>query len=127
MNKLQTWHQMSKLLKETKEREAELRRELCEEIIADKPMSNGRVTVKGELDHMTYIAVQALSYRLDVAALDALWSSLSAHEKTVVIYKPSLALTEYKKLHDSSLLHEAVITTMSMPTLKVEIEDGYKG
>ena len=125
MNKLETWHEMSVLLKRTKVREMELRKELCEELIGGEGMTNGRVTVKGHQGHLDYTAVQALSHRLDVAALDALYSSLSAHEKSVVIYKPSLALTEYKKLPDTSLLHEAVITTLSAPTLQVVINDGY--
>ena len=125
MNKLETWHEISVLLKRTKVREMELRKELCEELIGGEGMTNGRVTVKGHEGHLDFTAVQALSYRLDVAALDALWSSLSQHEKSVIVYKPSLALTEYKKLHETSILHEAVITTLAMPTLVVAINDGY--
>ena len=120
--KLQTWHEMATLLKVTKDREAELRRELCDELIGGAPMDKGRVTVKGidSDSNLQFTAVQTLSHRVDTSILDTLWSSMTELDKNAVVYKPALALAAYKKLPLNSLLHEAVITTLAMPTLKVE-------
>ena len=123
--KLSTWYEMSKLLKATKIREAELRRELCEEFIGNTPMVNGRVTVKGHQEHFEFKAVQALTYRVDQAALETLWNNLTDLEKAAIVYKPSLSLTAYKKLPEDCLIHEAVTSTLSMPTLQLEVNDGY--
>ncbi|RLA18842.1 MAG: hypothetical protein DRQ56_06655 [Gammaproteobacteria bacterium] len=126
MSKLQTWFEMSQLLKATKTREAELRRELCEEYIGDSQMSNGRVTVKGHEGHLDYKAVQALSYGLDKDLLDALWGDLTDIDKGCVTFKPALGLAAYKRLSEDSLIHEAVTTRLAMPTLSVEevLDDG---
>jgi len=119
--KLQTWHEMAVLLKETKEREAELRRELCEEFIGGAAMENGRVTVKGDDagSGLSYIAVQSLSYNVDVAALEAIWSGLTDEEKGAIAYKPSVSLAKYRKIDDNSILQDAIISRLAMPTLKV--------
>ena len=119
--KLEAWHEMAQLLKTAKIREAELRRELCADFIANTPMTNGRVTVKGHDGNYDYKAVQILSYRVDQSVLSSVWSTLDDIEKAAVAYKPSLALANYKKLSEESLLHEAVITTLAMPTLEVTL------
>ncbi len=122
--KLETWYEMSVLLKQTKTREAELRRELCEAFIGETEMVKGRVTVKGDERHLAWKAVQALSFSIDAASLHAMWSELSEVEKECIKHTPGLNLTAYKKLPEDSLLHEAVISKLAMPTLTAEIKDG---
>jgi len=121
MNKLQKWSQLQKQLKVLKEEEMDLRRELCTGIIADSPLSNGRVTVKGTVGELAYTASQALGYNIDQSVLSTIWNSLSPEEKEAIVYKPNLGLAKYRKLGEDSLLHEAVTARLSAPTLKVEV------
>jgi len=123
MSKLKEWAEMSRELKKLRDAEAVLRREICAGIIANTPMENGRVTVKGESEDMDYKAVQTLTYKVDQAAVQALWANLSDTEKEAVVFKPNLALANYKKLPESSLLHEVVTTVLAMPTLEVKFHD----
>lgn len=115
------WKELSTRLKQIKEEEADLRRAICEEIIAGAEMTNGRVTVKDYLDDYAVKAVQTLSYTIDVAALGTIWEGLSQAEQDAVVMKPSLSLAAYKKLPEDALLHEAVVSRLAMPTLSAEL------
>lgn len=119
MDRLSRWIKMSADLKLIKAQEADLRRELCAEIIADAQMKKGRCTVKSELEGRTVKAVQTLGYTIDEAALASIWEALSETDKTALKMKPTLKLAQYKKLSEYSLLHEAVISKLAMPTLEV--------
>ena len=122
-SKLETWYEISVLLKQTKEREAELRRELCKEFIGGSEMVNGRVTVKGN-DHesnLSYKAVQALGYTIDKPVLSSLWPGMSNVERAVFKMEPKLQLRPYKMLPDSSIVHEAIVSKLAMPTLSIEL------
>lgn len=120
--KLEIWYEMSRLLKETKEREAELRRELCEDFIGKTEMVNGRVTVKGtDVDSLLeYKAVQTLSFNIDQAVLGTIWPGMSDIEKAVFKMKPTLQLRPYKALPENSIVHESIIAKLAMPTLTIE-------
>jgi hypothetical protein len=114
------WKELSLKLKRIKEEEADLRREICQVVIADAEMKNGRVTVKDYYDGMEVKATQTLSYTIDVAVLGTVWEHLSPEEQDAIVMKPSLSLAKYKKLPEDSLLHEAVISKLAMPTLLAE-------
>jgi hypothetical protein len=122
MADLHRWKHLQQELKKIKAEEADLRRELCAEIIGGTQMVNGRVTVKTHLDHYEVKAVQTLSYSIDQAALSAIWDELTPEEKACIKMKPELALGDYKKLPEDSLLHEAVVSRLAMPTLTAELE-----
>lgn len=125
ISKLETWKQMDELLKETKKREAELRRELCEELTDGYELTNGRSTTKGydEESNLDFTAVQSLSYTMDKVVLEAIWSDLTDVEQDAVVWKPELGLAKYRKISDDSLLQDAVISKLAMPTLKVQIHE----
>ena len=120
-NKLEYWAELQRKLKSLKEEEMNLRRELCVGIIADSPLENGRVTVKGQVGDLSYQASQVLGYTVDQATLSTIWGSLSPEEREAITYKPSLGLAKYRKLGEDSLLHEAVTARLAAPTLKVEV------
>ena len=114
------WKALSAKLKELKEEEATLRRFICDAIIGDKGMVNGRVTVKDIIDGYDVKAVQALSYTIDVPALGTIWNDLSAIEQDCVKMKPTLELAKYRKIHETSLFHEAIVSKLAMPVLTAE-------
>ena len=114
------WKALSLQLKKLKGEEADMRREICEEIIADTEMKNGRVTVKDHMDGYDIKAVQTLSYTLDVAVLGTIWKHLSECEQACVQMVPKLKLAPYKNLPEDSLLHEAIVTRLAMPVLTAE-------
>lgn len=118
MSKIADWFQLSQQLKSVKEKEAALRRELVEEIIAGRELVNGRLTVKETVDGFQCKAVQELSYNLDESVLGTVWNNLSQAEKAVIKLKPTLIVGAYKKLPSGLLIHEAVTTKLAMPTLE---------
>jgi hypothetical protein len=123
MFNIHDWKVKSQQLKKLKADEADMRREICEEIIAGAPMDNGRVTIKTHADGYAIKAVQTLSFSIDVAALGAIWEHLTPEEQDCVVMKPTLNLTKYKQLTGASLLHEAVVSRLAMPTLQAELEE----
>lgn len=121
MYDIDAWKKLSQKLKALKTQEAEIRRDICEQILADAEMTNGRVTVKDNYDGYAIKATQTLSYTIDVGVLGTVWEALSYAEKDCVVMKPSLSLAAYKQLPPDSLLHEAVVTRLAMPTLAAEV------
>ena len=120
---IHAWKELSLQLKRIKDKEADIRRTICEAIIAGKEMVKGRVTVKEHVQGYDVSATQTLGYTIDVAVLGTIWEGLSPAEKECVNMKPTLALAAYKLLPEESLLHEAIVTRMSMPVLKAELEN----
>lgn len=120
MSQISEWSRLATQLKEIKAKEAELRRELCALIIAATPMKNGRVTVKQNLDGFACKAIQTLSFKVDQAVLANIWETLQPVEKQAIKFVPDLRLKEYKALPSDSLLHEAITTSLAMPTLEAK-------
>lgn len=114
------WKELSTRLRALKEEEADLRRDICAELIAQTEMVNGIATYKGNVEGYDVIAKQSLSFSLDIAVLDSIWDGLTQAEQDCVEMKPTLKIGPYKKLPEDALLHEAIVTRMAMPTLKAE-------
>ena len=114
------WKELATRLKSLKEEEADLRRDICAELIAGVEMKNGIATYKGNVEGYDVTAKQSLSFSLDVAALGTIWDELSQAEQDCIELKPTLKIGPYKKLPEDSLLHEAVVSRLAMPTLKAE-------
>ena len=114
------WKELATRLKSLKEEEANLRRDICAELIAQTEMVNGIATYKGNVEGYDVVAKQSLSFSIDVAALGTIWDELSQAEQDCVEMKPTLKIGPYKKLPEDALLHEAVVTKFAIPTLKAE-------
>jgi hypothetical protein len=117
IEKLIQWRKMSDDLKNLKEKEAKLRRELCGEFLKSKvpPCKN-----KFEYEGLEIEAVQGVSFKLDERVVDQIFPDLSDEEKNALNFKPALKLREYKKLPETAILREAVTMSPSMPTLKIK-------
>jgi len=120
MLNIDKWKDMSVRLKKLKADEAELRRDICAELVDGIEMKKGIATYKGNVEGFDITAKQALGYSLDIAALGVIWDSLSDLEIACIKMEPKIVIGNYKKLPEDSLLHEAVISKMAMPTLLAE-------
>jgi len=116
MSKYANWLKMSEQLKSLKEVEMKTRKELCAEIFQGQV---GAMKKKFDEDGYRIVAENTVGYKLDEEALSAIWKELSELETNSVDWKPSLKLTEYKKLPSTALIHECVTVKPSAPTLKV--------
>lgn len=67
-------------------------------------------------------ATLKLNYKFDEMILDELYEDMSEAEKDAVRYKPSLSLSQYKKIAEANRekLDETLIVTPAAPTLNVQ-------
>jgi len=114
---IKEWLVLQEQLKTVKEKEAELRRDICEHIFAGK-----RKTVKADVGPYKVKAVYKINNKVDEAAYLALRPELTAEEQEAIKVKYDLIASKYKKLRETSLLHQCIISKPGMPTL--EVKDG---
>ena len=113
--KLEEHRNLNIQLKAIKEKEAALRRALCDELLKGKQVGTHNFNVAG----LKVKAVKGVSMRID-AKIDV--DELSDEEKNLIRWKPELKVGDYKKTtSDTSRLDEYVIVTPSMPTLSIEL------
>lgn len=102
-------------LKAVKEKEAAMRRSICDELLKGKSVGTHNYHVGG----LKVKAVKSVSYRLS-SDLDV--DALTDEEKNLIRWKPDLKLADYKKTSsDLSNLNEFVMVTPSMPSLTIEL------
>ena len=116
------WRELSDRLKTLKADEMKLRREICDELSAEKTMKKGRITVTTMIDNLKVTSVQSISYSLDLDELGRLWQHLNKVESNCVKMVPTLKLAEYKALPSDNMLQDAIIGKLAAPTLKYEIQ-----
>lgn len=110
------WMQLQAQLKEIKAREMSLRKEICSAILKDTPLP---VRKKYEVNGLVLEVDGKVTYSLDATVVNSLFDDLEDADKSSLDFKPSLKLREYKKLPESSLLHEAVTIKPAAPVLKI--------
>jgi len=116
------WAKIEKKLKGLKKEEADMRRELCQELFDDQP---GLRKIVKEIEGLKITANYKTTIKIDAEALKQIFVELSLEDEECIEYKPSLKKREYNKLSEGSLLYEVVTEKPSMPTLKVEeVSDG---
>lgn len=115
VDKILEWKQMASQLKQIKEAEAKMRREIVSEICGDEYGSK-KVVVEG----YEIKANNKVTTSLDAHAFMAIDDELTAEEKLAVKHTPSLIMANYKKLPSHSLLHDAVVVKPAMPTLSID-------
>jgi hypothetical protein len=117
--KLSKWYDLASRLRQVKNEEANLRREICEEIFEG---ATGEFTKKQFVDSVEIKAKSTVNRSLDVAILDAIWENLTEAERSVIAYKPYLKTGDYKKAVKAGLidtLFEAITEKPGMPTLEI--------
>lgn len=118
--KLLYWSKLAQEVKDLKDKEMALRKELCSDFIQEVPAADiGKITFRTVIDNIKVKAEQPLNYKIDVEVLAALWKELSKEELECIKLKPTLVESSYKKLDKDALLHEAITTTLAAPTLTI--------
>ena len=117
IKKFHEWIALQKALKEIKEKEMRLRKEICYEIFkSDSPPISKRV----QTGNFIVDAKMDVNFSIDESILSQIFDELTDQDRASIKFKPGLKLKEYKALPKESLLHEAIIEKPSAPTLKVK-------
>lgn len=116
MSQYEQWLEAKATLDAAKKEELRLRNLICNRVLKDK--LEGAVTKQTPDFKVT--ATAKLNRKLDVEVLEAIWEDLTEEEQEAVVYKPSLKLTEYKKIEQTGgKLLEAVTVAPAQATLKI--------
>lgn len=119
MKKLEKWIELSALTKKLVAEERELRRELVEELVGSEATfteSRNKVAADGR----NLMIATVLNRKFDEPALASIWSDLTEAEREVIKLKPHLSIAHYRKLPETSILHQAIIVSPGMPTIEVK-------
>lgn len=118
--KIEEWLTVSNGLKALKEKELKLRREVALEMAKG---STGEFKVHAEYELFDIQAEFKMNRKVDAITIHAMFEGLNDHEKACIKFDPKLNLSQYRKLPDDSMLHEAVTETPSpTPVLKVTMK-----
>ncbi len=114
--KIKEWIIMSSRLKDIKESEMELRKDICDTILAGKIKG----TKSSTFGVYTMTATAKLNGKLDKELLQSMWSDLSEEEKACFKFDPKLIDKEYNKLDSKSNVHRAIEMNPGAPNLKIK-------
>jgi len=114
---IRQWVSKKAVLKKVKSEEADLRIKICESILKGKTKGTETAVV----GNFKVKAKAKLNNKLEKETLKTLWKDLSDEEKECVKIEPKLVAAKYKKIKNSALLHQTVISKPGMPTLDVEV------
>ncbi len=120
--RLKEWRKLARLLAKYKKSEFALRKDIAEATL--KPddfnaLGNGKVTV--EDGNTEYAIVRNTVLGVDKAVLEAIYQDLSDEEKAVIKYEPKLDLRKYRNLPEDSILHDAVVSRLAAPIIKLKV------
>ena len=117
---VEAWIEADKKLTEVKALEIFLRKQLAPIVL------NGKLegTVTGIIEGRELKAVAKLNYRIDKNLYNEHRQELTAEDKLALRFKPELALGVYKKLPDTSILKDKLVTAKpGTPSLTLVTED----
>jgi len=118
MGTLEDWYRISQELKTLKQIELDMRRELFMEYFADPVEGTNVVDIDGGWQ---LVGGYPFTRTIDPAALDAVIEQLGNTLDNVVVFKPSLSVTGYRKLDDDArlILDQALVIKPGTPTLTI--------
>lgn len=117
---LEIQRKMAIQLKDLREQEAKIRKEICNQLLDGKEVG----THKFNFGSYKVKAVKSYSYSLDQDMIRNMIENdeLTDDEMDAVRVKYELSLTNYNKLDFGSNLDDAITVKDAMPTLTVEVE-----
>ena len=113
---LEQEYELSAQLKELKEKESKLRREICLQLLEGKAAG----THKFEYPGLLVKATKGYNYALDQEKLADIIDKLPADQYECLNIKYALKMGEYKNLEDTDMLDECITVSEAMPTLTIE-------
>jgi|GEM_PF-2986416 len=119
------WHELYQKFKILKQKEATMRRELCEEIFekheaitGDPDFKTATITSSSGLK---VTATKKINQSIDEAVLSSIYKELSDSEHQALTFKPKLVAKFFNQLPDDCLLMQAITEKPGMPTLKIKV------
>ena len=110
------WEEAKIELDIAKEKEMDLRKEICSEILQDQQKGVKHFKKFG----LDAAATAKLNQKLDVDTIKSIFKKLDKQEKACIKYDPKLVAANYKELPEDSIFHSAVESTPSTPSLKIK-------
>lgn len=107
-------------LKEIKQRELELRNQICDKLLDGLEPGTHNFAHEG----MLIKVVKSLNYSFDRQVLQELLDddALSPFEKDLIRWKPELKLADYKKAaFETDILEEALFVKPAQPSLEIKL------
>lgn len=114
--KVELWLKAAEELKEVKENELSLRKDICDHILKGQVKGSK----KGTIGRYILNATAKLNQNIDKELLQAIWKELSPAEKASVKFTPSIIAKEYKELPDNSILNRAIDSKPGTPSLELK-------
>lgn len=106
-------------LSEVKEKEMELRLDICSEILKGKKVGTNNFTEGG----LKIKAVKKVNHKLDEDELSEVYDDMSDEETACIKFKPSLIKKNYDALAESPILDEVLTVEDATPSLKITLVD----
>jgi len=111
---LETQRKLAIQLREIKDKEMNIRREICEILLDGKEKGTHNFTIGG----MKVKAVKAFNYQLD-KGISLIYDDLNEDEKDAIRVKYEVSVAGYNKLHNADQLNEYITVVPASPTLTV--------
>ena len=111
---LETQRTLAIQLRDIKEKEMGIRREICEILLEGKEQGTHNFTIGG----MKVKVVKAFKFQLD-KGISLIYDDLDEEEKSAIRVKYEVAVAVYKKLTNADQLNEYITVVPASPTLTV--------
>ena len=119
-NKIEIYRQMQNQLRELKEREMDLRLDICDDLEIDQVATGTHNTEFSALG-LKVKMVKKVNHKLDKDVLAQIYDDLSEEEAECITFEPKMSLAKYKKAGGSDLLDTAITIVPATPTLTIEL------
>jgi len=118
--KVKEWHRLATLLKEAKQSEMQLRKDICIHMLKDIAKKGSKSGVIGNLKLKAKVDM-AIKVS-DEAVLDQIWDELTELERDCIKHKPEVIKSRFNDLDEDSMIMIALEEKPSAPTLEVLAE-----
>ncbi len=115
-SKVEEWSDVAFKLKQAKELEMKLRKEICAHIFEGK---EGKFKKDFEIGEYELQANSNTTLKIDEGIFGATYPDMAEEEKNCIKYKPSLIAGKFNKLESEGLLHMCIEEVPAAPTLKI--------
>lgn len=111
------YKEVQQMLKKFKDEENKMRVKLADELLKHRRAG----THHFNFENIHVKGVKKYNISADAEVLAHHYDSMSAEEQSCFNYKPSFQSTMYKKLKDTHLVDECIVTKPAMPTFEITI------
>ena len=117
------WEKDKSALDVIKKRELESRKAICDLLLNEgqEGVAKSLIIPPNAEDYisMEIVATGKLTRKVDIEKLREVWEMLPAEIQACFTMKPTLSVTKYKALHDTTSLLPVITESRATPTLKI--------